>query len=87
MAKSKPKHLPPSRSLDQLVEFFDTHDMGEVWEHLSEAHFDIDLKSRTHLVAINAELIHKLTVIAKLKRVSTETLVNSWLKEKMIEAG
>ena len=87
MARNKPKGLPPTRSLDELVEFFDTHDMGEYWEHMPEAHFDIDLKKRMHLVAIDEELIGKLTEIAKAKHVSAQILINSWLKEKMLEAG
>ncbi len=53
MAKNKSKGLPLSRSLDELVEFFDTRDMGEYWEQMPEAHFDIDIKRRTHLVAID----------------------------------
>ncbi|HEV8711409.1 MAG TPA: CopG family antitoxin [Candidatus Binatia bacterium] len=86
MAKSKSKDLPPSRSLDELVEFFDTHDMGEYWEQMSEAHFDIDIKRRTQLVAIDEELIDRLSKVAKSKRASVETLINSWLREKMLEA-
>jgi len=85
MAKSK-KDLPPSRSLDELVEFFDTHDMGEYWERMPEAHFDIDIKRRTQLVAIDEELIDRLSQVAKLKHASVETLINSWLREKILEA-
>jgi hypothetical protein len=85
MAKSKAKALPSSRSLDELVEFFDTHDMGEYWEHMPEAHFDIDIKRKIHLVAIDEELIGKLAEIAKSKRISAERLVHSWLQEKMRE--
>jgi len=85
MAKSK-KDLPPSRSLDELVEFFDTHDMGEYWERMPEAHFDIDIKRRTQLVAIDEELIDRLSQVAKLKQASVETLINSWLREKILEA-
>jgi len=77
------------RSLDELVQFFDTHDMGEYWEQMPEVYFDfdIDLKKRTYLVAIDEELIGKLTEIAEAKHVSAEILINSWLKEKMLEAG
>jgi hypothetical protein len=57
MAKNKSTGLPPARSLDELVEFFDTHDMGEHWEHMPEAHFDIDIKKRTPLAAIEEELL------------------------------
>ncbi len=87
MAKNKSKGLPLSRSLDELVEFFDTRDMGEYWEQMPEAHFDIDIKRRTHLVAIDEELIDRLSAIAKAKRVPAETLINTWLKEKMLEAS
>jgi hypothetical protein len=57
MAKNTSTGLSPARSLDELVEFFDTHDMGEYWEHMPEAHFDIGSKKRTHLVAIDEELL------------------------------
>lgn len=73
----------PAKSLDELVEYFETHDMGEIWEQLPAAHFDVDLKSRTHLVAIEEELAGQLTEIAKSQRTSSESLINTWLKEKI----
>jgi hypothetical protein len=87
MVKNTSTGLPPARSLDELVEFFDTHDMGEHWEHMPEAHFDVDIKKRTHLVAIDEELLGKLAAIAKSQRVSAEILIHMWLKEKMLEVG
>jgi hypothetical protein len=87
MARSKSKDTLPAKSLDALVEFFDTHDMGEYWEPMPEAHFDIDIQKRTHLVAIDEELLERLSTIAKAKRVPAETLINTWLKEKMLEAN
>ncbi len=85
MAKSKSKNLPHFRSLDELVKFFDTHDLGEYWDEMPEAHFEVDIKRRTHLFAIDAEVASKLTEIAKSKQISSETLVNTWLKEKIQE--
>ncbi|MGH7598709.1 MAG: CopG family antitoxin [bacterium] len=85
MAKSKSKRLPRFSSLDELVEFFDTHDMGEYWDEMPEAHFEIDIKKRKHLFAIDADLAEKLTQIAKTKRTPSERLINSWLKEKILE--
>jgi hypothetical protein len=86
MARNKSKSLPKFESLDKLVEFFDTHDMGEYWEQMPEAHFDVDLRTRKHLVAIDEEIIPRLDEIAKSKKVSSESLINSWLREK-IEAS
>ena len=84
--KSKSKKLPPSRSLNELVEFFDTHDMGEYWDQMPEAHFDVDIKRRTHLVAIDDEIMSKLNDVAKSKKVPPDKLINSWLKEKLSAA-
>jgi hypothetical protein len=39
--------MPKFTSLDKLVEFFDTHDMGEYWDDMPKVHFDIDIKRRT----------------------------------------
>jgi hypothetical protein len=34
MAKNKAKRLPRLKSVDELVEFFDKHDMGDYWDRL-----------------------------------------------------
>ena len=85
MAKSKPKTLPHFRSLDELVKFFDTHDLGEYWDEMPEVHFEVDIKRRTHLFALDAELADKLTEIAKSRQMSSDSLLNAWLKEKIQE--
>jgi hypothetical protein len=83
MARTKTKIMPHFRSLDELVEFFDTQDMGEYLKEMAEAKFEVDIKRRTHLFALDAELARKLTEIAKAKRTSSESLINAWLKEKI----
>jgi hypothetical protein len=83
MAKVKYKIVPQFRSLDELVEFFDTHDMGDYLKDKSEVKFKVNIKRRTHLFALDAELAGKLTEIAKLKQTSAESLINAWLKEKI----
>ena len=51
MPRSKTKGLPEFGSLDTLVDFFDENDLGDFWDSLPEASFDIALKRRRHLVA------------------------------------
>ncbi len=82
MARNK---MPKFASLDKLVEYFDTHDMGDHWRDMPEAHFDIDIKSRTHVFALDEDLAERLTQIARTKRVSSRTLINKWLREKIAE--
>ncbi len=85
MTKSELKNLPRFGSLDELVKFFDTHDLGEYWTEMPEAHFEVDVNRKTHLFAINTELANKLTDIAKSRKISSEVLISTWLKEKIQE--
>ena len=84
MAESKLKAIPHFASLDELVGFFDTHDLGEYWEQMPEAHFEVDIKRRTHLFALDEELADKLTEIALSRQVPSGVLINSWLREKIL---
>jgi hypothetical protein len=77
------QRLPSLASLDELVKYFDTRDMGEYEDDLPVAHFDVDLRRKTHLVAIDEETNNRLTEIAKQEHTPAESLVNSWLKEKI----
>jgi hypothetical protein len=81
------KRLPRFRSLDDLVEFFDHTDLGEYWDSTSAATFDVHIKKRTHLVAIDADLAQKLAAVARSRHTSSEGLVDSWLREKISEQG
>lgn len=85
MEKSKAKKPPHFKSLDKLIKFFDKHDMGEYWDKMTEVKFEVDIKKRIHLFSIDAEIESKLTEIAKSKHVSSEKLINRWLKEKVQE--
>lgn len=67
----------------ELVELFETHDMGEYWDQLPEASFDVKIKRTTHLIAIDEKIADQLTQIARAKKTTSGTLVNSWLKEKI----
>jgi hypothetical protein len=85
MAKSKSKNLAQFKSLDELVRFFDAHDLGEYWESMPEAQFEVDLESPRHLVSIDPRIATKLTRIARSKKTTSQGLVNSWLQEKIRE--
>ncbi len=83
MAESKEKNLPEFDSLDELVNFFDENDFGDFDQRLKEVHFDVDLKSKKHLIGIDEETSKHLAKNATQEKTTTESLVNSWLKEKV----
>jgi hypothetical protein len=83
MAENKEKNLPEFDSLGDLVDFFDENDFGDFEDRLKEVSFDVDLKSKKHLVGIEEEISKSLAKIATREHTTTESLVNSWLKEKV----
>ncbi len=85
MANSKGRTMPNFDSLDSLVEFFDSHDLGDYLAEMPEKNFDINIKRRTHVIALDEDLARTLTEIAQAKRLSSRTLVNRWLREKVSE--
>jgi hypothetical protein len=85
MATNKKKALLAKDSISELVEFFDSHDMGELWDQMPEVGFDIDLRRRKHLVALDDDLAGKVAKIARSRHVSSESLINALLREKLAE--
>ena len=85
MKKSENRALPHFDSLDELVNFFDEHDMGEFYEQMPEVDFEVDIRRRQHLFSLDAEVSRKLTEIAKSRKISSEALANAWLIEKIKE--
>ena len=46
MKGNRNKTLPAFKSIDELVAFFETHDMGDYWENMPEVEFEVSLKKR-----------------------------------------
>ena len=86
MERNRSKTLHRSKSVKELVDFFETHDMGDYWGQMPEVYFDVNIKKRRHLVALEGEVVDKLAKIAKSKRVSSESLINTWLKDGILRA-
>jgi hypothetical protein len=79
-----PKHF---KSIEQAAEFWDSHDLTDYWDLTREAHFEVDIQRRVFLTALEPTLAKKLTALAHKQGVSTETLINVWLAEKVKEAA
>ena len=87
MTENKSHKLPKFDSTEELIDFFDTHDLGDYEEDLPEVDFDVDLKRKHYLVSVEANLMNKLLEIAQEQHISVEMLVYSWLKEKIVKAS
>ena len=74
-----PEHF---NSIEEAAEFWETHDSGDYDEFFEDVDFEVDLKPRTHLIAIDGALYEKVRTIARKKRVATDKLVTRWIEEK-----
>lgn len=83
MAENNQKQLPKFDSVEKLTEFFDENDMGDYLEKMPEAHFEVNLKRRSYFVAVDEELVGKLSEISKREHQPSEKIVNSWIREKI----
>ena len=86
MAKSKSQNLPQWRSLDELVDYFDSHDMGKHLERMPEVDVEVDIKRKRHVVVIDNDILAQIGEAAKKKSVSSEELINTWLRDKLLES-
>jgi CopG antitoxin of type II toxin-antitoxin system len=86
MAKSKAIREPiPEEfaTIGEAAEFWDTHSLADYWDRTEEADFTVNLRQRHYLVALAPQLAEKLAAEAHKQGLSTETLVNLWLSEKL----
>lgn len=85
MRNEQGETFPQSASTDELIAYFDTHDLGDVLEDLPEVEFEVALQRRPHLFVLDADLIEPLDAIAARQQIPSESLINSWLREKLSE--
>jgi hypothetical protein len=85
MIENKKNPFPEFDTLDELVDYFDHHDLGDLVEDMPEVDFEIDIQAKTHLFALEDELLEDLTEIAKKQHIASAKLINMWLKEKLAE--
>lgn len=75
-----PKHF---KNIEEAAEFWDTHDLADYWNMTKEVHFETDIQRRVFLAAIEPQLAKKLRIYANKQGISTETMINVWLGEKI----
>jgi len=74
-----PKHFG---SLEEAGPFWDTHDSADYEKDMVDTAYEVDIRRRTFLAALDNGLYRRVRSIARKKGVSTETLLNMWIEEK-----
>lgn len=72
-------------SYDAAAEFWDTHDVSDYLD-LTEEVPNVQIKLKRKHFKIEPDITAKLSQKAREKGISTETLINLWLQEKLFES-
>lgn len=87
MGESNATSLPKFESEQELVDFFDNHDMGDYADECLEASFEVDIQQKHYLVSVNETRMQQLLTVARDQHVSVELLLDNWLKEKLMNVS
>jgi hypothetical protein len=71
-------------TLKKAGEFWDKHDLTDYWEFTKEVEGDIKVPHTPRYVPLEKGISESITKIAKKQHISFETLVNLWLKERLL---
>lgn len=70
-------------SYEEMAEFWDNHSTADYDEVTYEVELTFDPAARRTWVGIEPELLTELRRIARERRISTQTLVNLWLSQRV----
>lgn len=74
-----------AQSYKEIGEYWDTHDLAEVWDQTHPVEFTVNIQSQVIYFAVDSILSERVRSVAKKRGVSSETLLNLWLQEKLLE--
>jgi hypothetical protein len=78
------KEIPEMSTYEEIAEFWDTHSLADYWEQTEPAEFEIDANARRrYLVALDPELLRRVQKLAQSRGLSTESLVNLLLEQRI----
>jgi hypothetical protein len=73
----------PDATPEEIGEFWDTHSLADYWNETHDVEFRVNLKRKHDLIPIEHELVEQLNELAMKQGLSTEKLVNHWLRERL----
>ncbi|MBI3799349.1 MAG: hypothetical protein HY268_20585 [Deltaproteobacteria bacterium] len=84
----KSKRIPEFKSYEEMGEFWDTHSLVDYWDQTEPAEFEISEQARRrYVVRIDRDLLSRVQRIARIRGVSTESLINLLLEQRLREIG
>ncbi|MEW5800351.1 MAG: hypothetical protein AB1728_15235 [Bacteroidota bacterium] len=82
MAKRKNDALKVN---EPLVSYFERTDLGERLLSVEPVSADIKITNREYIVSVDKDIAKSLSRIAKKRKVTSTSLLQQWVKEKVVE--
>ena len=83
--KKNRSSISKAGSYKEIGAYWDTHDLGEVWDKSKKVKFDVQIETEATYYAVEKSLSEKIQSIARQQGVSSDTLVNLWIQQKVQE--
>jgi len=77
--------ISKARSYAQLGEYWDKHDLSDMWGKTKKMKFEVVAEPEATYYPIERDLSARIQSVAKKQGVSSDTLVNLWLEQKIKE--
>ena len=84
MKKGK-SSISKAQSYAEIGEFWDKHDLSDFWDKTRRVKFDVVLEPEATYYPIEKDLAEKINSVARKEGVTSGTLVNRWLGQKLKE--
>jgi hypothetical protein len=78
------KKIPDLKSYEEMAEFWDSHSLADYWDQTEPAEFEISKQARRrYLVSVDRELLERVQRVARIRGLSTESLVNLLIEQRL----
>jgi len=84
MKKNK-SSISKAQSYAEIGKFWDEHDLSDYWSNTRRVKFDVVLEPEATYYPVSKDLAEEIKSVARKEGVTTRTLVNRWLDQKIKE--
>ncbi len=83
MQDDRVSSISASRTLEEMADFWDTHSLADYDAQTYEVEMSFEPSARRSVVTIEPELMLDISQMARSRNVSTQTLINVWLRQQV----
>lgn len=83
--KKNRSSISKGKTYKEIGEYWDTHEVGEIFNETYPVSFDVQIESEITYYAVAKNLSEKVHTLALRQGVTSDTLINLWIQQKVQE--